>query len=327
MLNARALLYFAQVARLGSFSSAARALRLTQPAVSRQVKKLERDVGVPLLHRKGRHAVPTEAGEILLGRATELQDAANRAFEDARAGATTPSGPFSIGVSNLIGLLLFPELIRRFSQNYPKVSLHISEGYSGFVEEWISQGRVDAGLIWGKPKASDIVLNPILALEMSLIAPPAPLPGCEAGSRPIKECAFEDLVRFPLILPALPHALRLFAERAGEKAKAPINVVLEVEGLMLSKELVRAGLGYTLMSYAGDPYDVRSQNIRIIRIGPQRVHWVLSVGTRKGSRSSVTVTRFISELQRIAKIKLAKGELRGNLVPRDHEPAASQSKS
>jgi LysR family nitrogen assimilation transcriptional regulator len=319
MVDVRAMLYFAQVARLGSFSSAARALRLTQPAVSRQVKKLERDVGVPLLYRKGRNTFPTEAGEILLGRATELHDAANRAFEDARAGATTPSGPLAIGVSNLIGLLLFPELIRRFSQKYPKVSLHISEGYSGFVEEWISQGRVDAGLIWGKPKSTDIVLNPILALEMSLIAPPAPLPGCEANGRPIKECAFEDLVRFPLILPALPHALRVFAERAGEKAKAAINVVLEVEGLMLSKELVRAGLGYTLMSYAGDPYDVRSQNIRVIRIGPERVHWVLSVGTRKGSRPSVAVGRFVSELRDIARIKLAKRELRGKLVPPECE--------
>lgn len=317
MLDIRSMLYFAQVARLGSFSSAARALRLTQPAVSRQVKKLERDVGVPLLYRKGRNTFPTEAGEILLSRATELHDAASRAFEDARAGATTPSGPLSIGVSNLIGQLLFPELIRRFSQNYPKVSLHISEGYSGFVEEWISQGRVDAGLIWGKPKSPDIVLNPILALEMSLIAPPVPMPDCEAGGRPLKECSMADLVRFPLILPALPHALRLFAERAAEKAKAPLNVVLEVEGLMLTKELVRDGLGYTLMAYAGDPYDVRSKNIRVIRIGPRRVRWVLSAGTRKNSRPSVAVTRFIAELQDIARTKLAKGELRGELVPRE----------
>jgi LysR family nitrogen assimilation transcriptional regulator len=317
VLDVRAMLYFAQVARLGSFSQAARALRLTQPAVSRQVQKLERDVGVPLLYRKGRNAFPTEAGQILLARATELHDAANRAFEDARSGATVPSGPLSIGVSNLIGQLLFPELIRRFSENYPKVSLHISEGYSGFVEEWIAQGRVDAGLIWGKPKSPDIVLDPILALEMSVIAPPVPLPGCENAGRPIKECAFEDLVRFPLILPALPHALRLLAERVAEKAKARMNIVLEVEGLMLTKELVRAGLGYTMMAYSGDPFDVQSKSIRIIRIGPRRVHWVLSVGTRKGSRPSVAVTRFISELQEIAKAKLAKRELRGKLVPRE----------
>jgi LysR family nitrogen assimilation transcriptional regulator len=319
VLDVRAMHYFAQVAQLGSFSHAARVLRLTQPAVSRQVRKLERELGVPLLYRKGRHTFPTEAGEILLARATELNDAANRAYEDARAGATIPSGPLSIGVSNIIGQLLLPELISRFRKNYPKVSLHISEGYSGFVEEWIAQGRVDVGLIWGKPKSPDIVLDPLLALEMSLVAPPVPVRGCEAAGRPIKECAFEDLVRYPLILPALPHALRLLAERAAEKAKVRMNVVVEVEGLMLAKELVKAGLGYSLMAHAGDPYDVRSKRIRIIRIGPPRVHWVLSVGTRKANRPSVAVTNLIRELVDIAKIKLARHELHGKLVPRGRD--------
>ena len=62
MTDLKSMQYFVQVAELGSFSRAADALNLTQPAVSRLVRKLEKDIGLPLLYRKGREVAPTEAG-------------------------------------------------------------------------------------------------------------------------------------------------------------------------------------------------------------------------------------------------------------------------
>jgi DNA-binding transcriptional LysR family regulator len=260
----KSLHYFSQVALLGSFSNAARALRLTQPAVSRRVAKLERAVGVP----------------------------------------------------NLIGQLLVPPVVAGYRRKHPQVAVHVSEGYSGFIEEWVSAGRVDLGLLWGKPKLPDIDLQPLLALDMCLIAPARPIPGCEPRDRPLAACAFADLVRFPLIVPALPHALRLLAEQAAEKAGRPLNVVMEVEGLVLSKELVKAGLGYALMSHSGDPAEIRANQIRAIRIGPPRVHWVLSLATRRGSRPSAALRELVGELRAVCSEKLKRGEMRGKLIPR-----------
>src|SRR6187455_2440955 len=92
----KAMHYFVHVARVGSFSAAARLLRLTQPAVSRQVRSLERAIGVPLLYRNGRNVVPTEAGEILLARAVQLEESVANAYEDVRAGAVVPSGTLAL---------------------------------------------------------------------------------------------------------------------------------------------------------------------------------------------------------------------------------------
>ena len=69
------------------FSAAARHLRITQPAVSRRVRLLEKEIGVALLQKQGRGVVPTHAGEIMLSRATDLQRSAGAIYEEVRAGA------------------------------------------------------------------------------------------------------------------------------------------------------------------------------------------------------------------------------------------------
>jgi LysR family nitrogen assimilation transcriptional regulator len=314
MPDLKSMQYFVQVAQLGSFSKAAEILRLTQPAVSRQVRKLEEEIGVPLLYRKGRSVAPTEAGQILLARAKELGKEANKICEDVRAGASLPSGPLAIGVANVIGQLLLPSVVSRFGEKYPNVRLHISEGYSGFVEEWLSEGRVDVGLIWGRPTSAVIDLKPMLALEMCLIAPAEPLPEWER--RPLgKQCNLLDVVRLPLILPALPHALRLMAETSAEKVGRRLNIALEVDGLALTNELVKAGMGYTIMTHPGLSDDI--SRIRIIPIGPPRMHWVLSFATLKGTRNSAAIRELFNELLDVCEQKIANREIAGKLVKRN----------
>ncbi|MFO1415297.1 MAG: LysR family transcriptional regulator [Burkholderiales bacterium] len=314
MSDLKAINYFVEVARTGSFSGAARSLRLTQPAVSRLVRKLERDIGVPLLWRDGRSVAPTEAGRILLARATALNQAFTSTFAEVRAGAEVPSGPLSLGVSMIIGHMIMPPLIHGFVRKFPNLKLHLYEGYSRFVEEWLVQERIEAGLIWGKPRASGLVLDPLLALEMSLVAPARPLPGCEPGPRALKQVRFRDLVRFPLILPAPPHGLRMLAERAAEEANRPLTIAMECDGVVLARELVKAGVGYTFMALTGATEDVARGHIREIRIGPPRIYWTLSMATREGTRPSLGVRELATEIRRLAAQQIAAGALRGRVL-------------
>jgi LysR family nitrogen assimilation transcriptional regulator len=315
MPDLKSMQYFVQVAELGSFSKAAMLLRLTQPAVSRQVRKLEGEIGVPLLYRKGRNVAPTEAGQILLARAKELDREASKICEDVRAGALRPSGKLSLGVANIIGQLLLPSVLAEFGAKFPEVRLHVSEGYSGFVEEWLLEGRVEVGLMWGRPGSASIDLTPLMAVEMCLIAPPEPLPAWEA--QPLdSSCTMRDVVRLPLILPALPHALRLLAETAAEKAGTRLNIVYEVDGLALANEMVRAGLGYTLMTHPGPLEDIHRNKVRTIPIGSPPVNWVLSFATLKGTRSSAAIRELFDTVLRTCERKLELGELIGTLAKR-----------
>ncbi len=314
MPDIKGMNYFVEVAQLGSFSAAARHLRITQPAVSRRVRSLEQELGVPLLQRQGRTVVPTPAGEILLARATALQRSAGAIYEEVRAGAAVPSGPLALGVSIVIGHLIMAPLIDSFLRRFPAVRLHLFEGYSSFVEEWLAHGRIDAGLIWGEPRSNDLVLDPLLELELAIIAPEKPLPGCENGRRPLKAVRAQDLVQFPLILPAVPHGLRMLAEQAAQAAKRPLNVAMECDGVVLTRELVKHGMGYTLLALAGSEEEIANERLREIRIGPPAIYWTLSMATRKNAAPSMAVRELAREIRATVKQKIQRGELRGRIL-------------
>jgi LysR family nitrogen assimilation transcriptional regulator len=308
--------YFIEVARLGSFSAAARQLRITQPAVSRRVRSLEKDLGVRLLQRRGRAVIPTGAGEILLARATALQRSADAIYEEVRAGAAVPSGPLALGISIVVGHLIVAPLIDDFLRSFPAVRLHLFEGYSSFIEEWLAHGRIDAGLIWGQPRSKDLVVEPLLELELSVIAPKKPIVGCENGGRPVKAIRQQDLVRFPLILPALPHGLRLLAEQAARAAGKPLNIAMECDGVLLTREFVKQGMGYTLFAVGGSEKEIAEEQLREIRIGPPAVYWTLSMATRRSSAPSTVLAELSRAIRAAVQQKIRQRELRGHVFKR-----------
>ena len=277
------------------------------------MRSLEKDLGVALLQRRGRAVVPTGAGEMLLARATALQRSADAIYEEVRAGAAVPSGPLALGVSIVIGHLVVAPLIDDFLRRFPAVRLHLFEGYSSFVEEWLANGRIDAGLIWGQPRSKDLVVEPLLELELAIIAPEKPFAGCENGSRPIKAVRQQDLVRFPLILPALPHGLRLLAEQAARVAGKPLNIAMECDGVLLTRELVKQGMGYTLLALAGNEKEIASKQLREIRIGPPAVYWTLSMATRRNSAPPTALAELSRAIKSAVQQKIRRGELRGHV--------------
>ncbi|MFO0521183.1 MAG: LysR family transcriptional regulator [bacterium] len=311
----KALQYFVRVAELGSFSRAAEALRLTQPAVSRKVRRLEAELGVELLYRKGHQLAVTEAGDILLSRSRDLARQAEKAWDDARAGAATPSGSLAVGTANIIGQLLLPDVLSEYRSQFPDVRVHVSEGYSGFLEEWLLDRRIDVGLFWGRPSSGEINVRPLMSVEMCLIAPPRPLKQWEGSAGLGDACTLRQVVQAPLILPALPHALRLLAETSAAKYGARLNVAMEVDGLALANELVRAGLGYTLMTHPGAQEDHHLNKVRSIPIRSPSVNWVLSFAMRRDTRPSQAIRAFHRAVHQACSRKIQVGELRGRLSP------------
>lgn len=249
-MELRQLTYFIRIVESGSFSRAAIELQVAQPALSRQIKRLEEELGTPLLYRNGRGVSLTRAGEILMASSSEvIQKLEATAREIAEAGDRL-SGSAVVGLPPTVGRVLAIPLAALFRDHFPAVKLQIVEGFSGNVLEWLSTGRVDVGVLYSDPGANLMVAEPLVEEELLLIGPPAA--GADNGAMPPAglPIPFRTMGELPLILPSRPHGLRRLIDAMAIGIGQPLNVVMEVDSLHTMLELVRSRLGYTVLPLA-----------------------------------------------------------------------------
>ncbi|HLJ97738.1 MAG TPA: LysR substrate-binding domain-containing protein [Gemmataceae bacterium] len=141
------LRYFVAVARTGNFSRAAERCHVSQPSLSQQILKLERHLGQRLLNRLGRRAVLTDAGRLLLDRATAIlaavEDAHRRLVDDAGAG----TGRLAIGAIPTIAPYLLPPALKRFARCYPQVEVSVQEDVTRNLIAAVLEGELDLALV------------------------------------------------------------------------------------------------------------------------------------------------------------------------------------
>jgi LysR family nitrogen assimilation transcriptional regulator len=226
-----------------SFSKAASLLRIAQPALSRQIKMLEEDLGVPLLVRTGRGAVANAAGEILADHARRLLQAAQALRDAVRAEGGQPSGTLSLGVPPSLGISLLPLLGLGFQERFPKVRLHLVEGFSASIHEWILAGRLDMAILYEMSSMGHLVVTPLLE-EATMLVGPA---GCFAPGARVSP---QRLAQVPLVLPARPHRLRLMIDSLALTSQCAIDPVIEIDALPALIEAVRLGRVHTVLPYA-----------------------------------------------------------------------------
>ncbi len=137
------LSYVAAIAAQGSLRAAARHLGVAQPAFSRSISELERELGAPLFERRARGMIATPLGEAFVRRANSILNDVRRAkdeFEQLKGNAT---GEVTVGLSIAAHLLLLPSALRPFRERHPKVRLHIIEGFYPTLAPGLHDGSVD----------------------------------------------------------------------------------------------------------------------------------------------------------------------------------------
>jgi LysR family nitrogen assimilation transcriptional regulator len=148
--------YFLGVAESGSFSKAAIRLSVAQPILSRQIKLLESELGVELLYRNGRGVVVSEAGKVLETYARGVVGLVEKAQSEIGSLKAEPRGRVAIAMPPSIGWMLTGPLVVRCREAFPGILLHLAEGFSGHVAEWLSTGRVDIGVVYQAPRLSTL---------------------------------------------------------------------------------------------------------------------------------------------------------------------------
>ncbi len=235
------LRYFLQIAASGSLSRASSILHVAQPALSRQIKALEAELGVTLLHRTGRGVGVTAAGQALGEGAETLIRAAGDLERTMQGFRSTMAGEAVIGLPPTIGRILALPLTRHVRSRFPRVNLRVTEGFSGTMLEWLETGRIDAAVLYGEPRGPAIRAEPVVEEDLSVVAPaPAQRP-CGAPIR------LAELAGRPLILSTPHHALRRLVDARAAQAGVALTIGLEFDSLQATIDAVKAGMGWTIL--------------------------------------------------------------------------------
>jgi LysR family nitrogen assimilation transcriptional regulator len=281
-MDSKALRYFQAVAEFGSYSRGAEFLRISQPAVSRQIHALEEELGRPLFVRHSHGVSLTEAGRTLLERGQAILRQFDQAREDVRRGQAGPSGTVTLAVPPAAGNLLLPELARRFAAAHPNVFLKIAAGFSGYIHEWMVRGQVDLACLHDPVPQPSFVVTPLVREEVFLVGRRGSL------DLPLGYVRTQDLADIPLILPARPNASRRLLDGWLSRRGIRLNVRMEADDHLIIRALLMAGLGCSLLTQGAFRSELPLGELQAWPLRP-RAFWGLALMEMSAERRSEAV--------------------------------------
>ncbi|MFP5476831.1 MAG: LysR family transcriptional regulator [Gammaproteobacteria bacterium] len=289
---------FVHVAQAGSVTGAAGTLDMPASVVSRNIAQLETDAGTRLFRRTGRGVVLTEFGAQVLPRIQALMREAEQLADDMRTRSGLPMGDVRVGMlPSTVGVLAGP-LFTEARRRWPEVRLHLTEGASGQLEEWLGQGRLDMATLLRETDTPDDATELVLArLHLNLVMPRQhPLAGR-------KTVSFDELAGLPLVLPSDPHPLRARLVKLARDRGVALTCALEADSIRLQHQMVASGGGVAIT--AGTLDAPLARQLAVVRIArPTLTRAVVLAETAQ--RPSTLATRSVAALLRT----LAPGVLR-----------------
>lgn len=240
VLDLRQIQYFTCLYEERSVTRAARRLNVVQPALSMQINRLEKRLGVDLFERTARGMIPTSAGEamyrIYLPILLDLRHANQQVME--LGGKVL--GKIAVGIIPSITNSVLADVLRRFRATYPDVEIRIDEAYSGTLIDWVMAGDLDFAVVNSGPRKAGCAALPLLDEELVLLERASP----RSHTTPVP---FRRLTELPLLLPSRRHGIRNVVEAAAEKLGVQISPQLEVDALSPTLNLVSEGKLKTVM--------------------------------------------------------------------------------
>jgi DNA-binding transcriptional LysR family regulator len=235
------LRYFLAVAEEGNFSRAAAKVRVAQPSLSQQIRKLEAEIGQPLFDRLPRSVVLTEAGRCLLDYARQILASIGdaRRCVDELKGKT--AGDVAVGAIPTIAPYVLPELVVTFQKHYPDVTLHIVEDVTAVITQRVEAGELDVAL------ASNCQRSPTLRVERLGEEPLLALVPEEHALAKENEITFDDLKSQRFLLLHEMHCLSQQVHHLLESRRLDPEVALAGSQLSTIANMVAAGIGVSIV--------------------------------------------------------------------------------
>ncbi|MDE1569905.1 LysR family transcriptional regulator [Aquabacter sediminis] len=281
-MNALDLRFFAAVARSGGIGRAAQMLNTVQSNVTTRLRSLEAELGTPLFHRHSRGVVLTEAGERLLPYAEKVGQLLSEAKRAALDGEE-PGGELRIGAMETTAALRLPPILAAYVADCPKVDVHVETGPTQALVARVLARELEGAFVCGPIDHPDLHALPMMAEELVLVTPPAPL---ERQGGEGKILVFRAGCSYRQRLEAL-----LAAQGAVQVRRMEFGTLDGILGC------VGAGLGVTLLPRAVAEPAARTGKVRLQALPPDEAHVTTAFITRHDAFMSRALDRFIAIAQ------------------------------
>lgn len=235
---------FVTVAESGSFTSAARSLNLSQPALGAHVKNLEGALGVRLFDRHSRGVALTGAGHAFLAEARQVLDAVARARSAVEPFLGRQEVQVSLGITPTSGKTLVPDLLVESAAQAPERRLYLRPGLSDDHRRMLLAGtELDAAFCYDPEPNDALLIHPLYEEDLFLVGAP------DALDRVDGPVPFAQLPQFPLVLDHRFHAARRRIEDIATAGGVKLQVRLEVEPAEVKRALIMQRSAFTLVPY------------------------------------------------------------------------------
>lgn len=286
-LDSRQLLAFVTLARVGSFTLAAKELFLTQSAISHAVKALEQEVGCQLFDRANRRVLLTQAGEQFLRHAEKIlaeMAAARHGLDQLTARG---QGRLRLGASTTACQYLLPTVLREFKQSFPKCAISIEPGDHGRQIELLEHHQTDLAIMLEPAIPHGLTFVPLFEDELCFLVAPMH-PWARAGHGPRDAIAQETLILYN----KASYTFRLVSEYFRNEA-IPLGHFIELGSMDAIKELVKIGLGVGILAPWVARAELANGTLVSFPLGRRQLIRQWGVGSLKGRRLSPGEETFI----------------------------------
>lgn len=231
---------FTEVARLGTFSAAAEQLNLTQPAISQQIAQLEKRLGVSLIERLGRRAMPTAAGLELIDHAAQIDGAVAAALERLSRHRSGEIGRVRLGTGATAAIYRLPPMLRRLRQRLPSLEITIATGNTSDVVKAVQDNALDVALVTLPAGGRNLEVTPLLDDEFVAVTA---RDGLELPARVTPQV----MARLPMIMFEPGGQTRLVTDQWFFQGGVELKPNMALGSVEAIKRLVGVGLGCAIL--------------------------------------------------------------------------------
>ena len=256
-ITLRQLRYFDALIRHGHFGRAAEACAISQPALSMQIKELEEDLGGALLERSARKVALTKFGEELAQRVRDILHSVDELGDFARASRARLTGRLRIGMIPTIAPYLLPTVMGNLTRTHPELEIHVREALTSKLIRELAEGRLDTAIV-ALPVSEPSLTEVALFAENFLLVRPGEDEGTPVPSS-------EMLREMKLLLLEEGHCFRDQALSFCNKQSSLPREVLDASSLSTLVQMVRAGMGVTLIPEMAMAVETRSASVSVAR--------------------------------------------------------------
>ena len=284
------VMYYRTIVELGTISKASAYLRIAQPALSRQIQKLEHRLGVDLLQRSVKGVTPTAAGKLLLERTANLETTLADIYRDVSTYSAEVSGSLCVGVQPSLSTTMMPNLLRDFMLEHPKVALRVIAGYSADMIDAMLEETIDVAVVDTPSHAPrELTVMPLWMETLQFIgmASSGPTGLFERGPVPLSE-----IVKLPLILPSPRYSIRRLIDQTVAREHLKLSPIAEIDGATMIFAMVKNGLGFTVMPTIGAAATLRRNKVSAAETAPA-IDRPLSIVARTAVLRDRKATTFI----------------------------------